>query len=387
MREIDRLITNLTTGYNTEVRPPENNSEVLYVNCSFFIMSIKDYDDISGVLSVTGGVMMRWQDPRLTWNPADFSDIDNVLVKRSKIWTPDLYVINPANNFGSLGDDKYLVRFFSSGLSTLGIGDDIKTLCPSDMAYFPFDVQSCSVRVAPWTYFSTEIRLLPMLNTIDLTYFSPNNMWDIDSTSAERFGLSAEYNGMVSFTVRLRRKPLYFVISMMAPIFLLALLNPFVFLLPVESGERISFSVTIFLSFAVFMTLLSDNLPKSSTPLPIICYFLFTAIVYSGLITIFTMLLMRLHHADSNVKAPKWLRGIVYVFSFRCLERVGRTKRTTDVVQISEKHGSQFLKEGNWKRESRVEIARKLDKLLFIYSIIVDCLMILCMILILSGAP
>ncbi|KAK3094785.1 hypothetical protein FSP39_006203 [Pinctada imbricata] len=303
--EIDRLITNLTTGYNKNIRPPDNNTETLTVNCTFFLMSIIDYNDISGVLSITGGVMMTWIDPRLTWNPSDFSNIDHVVLKRSLIWTPDLYIINPANDLESIADDTYLARFFHNGLVTLGMGDNIKILCPSDMAYFPFDLQSCPIRTSAWGYFGHEVTLNPHVRTMDLTYFIKNNIWDVDSTSAEEFSLGTEYTGMISFTVNLRRKPLYFTISMMAPIFLLAMLNPFIFLLPVESGERISFGVTIFLSFAVFMTLLSDSLPKSSTPMPTICFFLFAAVTYSGMIVIVMMLILRLYQQDPEEKSPE----------------------------------------------------------------------------------
>jgi uncharacterized membrane protein len=37
-----------------------------------------------------------------------------------------------------------------------------------------------------------------------------------------------------------------------------------VFLLPVESGERTSFSFTLLLTLIVFMTMVSDRLPSSN---------------------------------------------------------------------------------------------------------------------------
>jgi hypothetical protein len=46
-------------------------------------------------------------------------------------------------------------------------------------------------------------------------------------------------------------------------------LNPLVFLLPVESGERIGLSMTILLSYTIFLTLISDAIPASSNPMSI----------------------------------------------------------------------------------------------------------------------
>ncbi|KAL8596823.1 hypothetical protein ACOMHN_027152 [Nucella lapillus] len=51
---------------------------------------------------------------------------------------------------------------------------------------------------------------------------------------------------------------------MILPILLLSLLNCLVFLLPVESGEKMTVSVTIFLSFAVFLSLIDSSLPPNS---------------------------------------------------------------------------------------------------------------------------
>ncbi|XP_062615149.1 CHRNA7-FAM7A fusion protein-like [Saccostrea cucullata] len=50
------------------------------------------------------------------------------------------------------------------------------------------------------------------------------------------------------------------------PIILMEILQMFVFLLPENSGDRVSFSVTILLSIAVYLTIVSEQIPKSSEP-------------------------------------------------------------------------------------------------------------------------
>jgi hypothetical protein len=46
-------------------------------------------------------------------------------------------------------------------------------------------------------------------------------------------------------TLQVKRQPLYYTVMVVIPTLLFAVLNPLVFLLPVESGERVGFSVTI----------------------------------------------------------------------------------------------------------------------------------------------
>ena len=54
-------------------------------------------------------------------------------------------------------------------------------------------------------------------------------------------------------------------VNMVLPVIILAVLGAFVFVLPVESGEKIGFALTILLSMSVVMTIVSDNIPPIST--------------------------------------------------------------------------------------------------------------------------
>ena len=78
----------------------------------------------------------------------------------------------------------------------------------------------------------------------------------------------------VKYIFQLERKPQYVIINIILPISFLNLLNALVFVLPAESGERVSYSLTVLLSIAVFMTIVSDIPPRTSEPTPLISYLL-----------------------------------------------------------------------------------------------------------------
>jgi len=50
----------------------------------------------------------------------------------------------------------------------------------------------------------------------------------------------------------------------MMPIVLTSLLVVLVFIVPVESGEKVSYVLTVFLSLAVLLTIVADSLPSTS---------------------------------------------------------------------------------------------------------------------------
>jgi len=39
-------------------------------------------------------VLQEWQDERLTWNPEDFGNVTDIIVRADKLWLPELAVMN-----------------------------------------------------------------------------------------------------------------------------------------------------------------------------------------------------------------------------------------------------------------------------------------------------
>ena len=74
----------------------------------------------------------------------------------------------------------------------------------------------------------------------------------------------------VDFTIKLKRKPVFYVMTLLVPSLVLSLLTVVVFLVPPEAGEKISLSISILLSFTVFLILLADNIPQTSEQMPVL---------------------------------------------------------------------------------------------------------------------
>jgi hypothetical protein len=58
-------------------------------------------------------------------------------------------------------------------------------------------------------------------------------------------------------------------INMLIPVSLMAILIAFVFKLPVESGEKVGFSITVLLSYAVYLTLITGSLNTNAIKIAI----------------------------------------------------------------------------------------------------------------------
>ena len=77
-------------------------------------------------------------------------------------------------------------------------------------------------------------------------------------------------NVELQFWIRLRRRPFFYVLNIIIPTIVLAVLSALTFIVPTDSGEQLSLGVSILLAFSVFMLILSENTPQTSENPPVL---------------------------------------------------------------------------------------------------------------------
>ena len=124
---------------------------------------------------------------------------------------------------------------------------------------------------------------------VELAFFKPHEQWKLTKplfyNITQRSVAFKNVNGYydVILTIHLERNPKFYSFLFVVPTVLLHLLSPFVFLLPVESGEKTSMSITLLLAQVVSMASIAEVLPASSLHFPVISYLLCASIVQMGL--------------------------------------------------------------------------------------------------------
>lgn len=68
----------------------------------------------------------------------------------------------------------------------------------------------------------------------------------------------------------IRRRPLFYAVSLLLPSIFLMVMDIVGFYLPPESGERVSFKITLLLGYSVFLIIVSDTLPATAIGTPLI---------------------------------------------------------------------------------------------------------------------
>ncbi|XP_056137923.1 neuronal acetylcholine receptor subunit alpha-7 [Lampris incognitus] len=324
-----RLYKELMKNYNPLERPVWNDSSSLTVHFSFSLMQIMDVDEKNQVLTTNIWLQLYWTDYYLQWNMSDYPGVTNVRFPDNQIWKPDILLYNSADErFDATFHTNVLVN--SSGYCQYLPPGIFKSTCYIDVRWFPFDVQRCDLKFGSWTYGGWSLDLQMM--EADITGYIANGEWDLVEVPGRRnerfYDCCKEPYPDVTFTVVMRRRTLYYGLNLLIPCVLISTLALLVFLLPADSGEKISLGITVLLSLTVFMLLVAEIMPATSDSVPLIAQYFATTMVIVGLSVIATVLVLQYHHHDPDGgKMPKWTRVVLLNWCawFLRMKRPGET--------------------------------------------------------------
>ena len=173
----------------------------------------------------------------------------------------------------------------------------------------------------------------------------------------------------VVFELTIRRKPLNVILTVVIPIAMLSILNICVFVLPCESGERAGYAITVFLAFAVFMTIISSSLPEKSDSVSLFSIYLVIQLACSTLITIIALVLINFQFKDDNGdNVPRWLVVMLLALTFRRQKKPTQVHVDT-VVEMNEDDGvgDDMKRETNPSTLTWKESMKIFDKIFFIF--------------------
>ncbi|KAL4222924.1 hypothetical protein ACF0H5_018964 [Mactra antiquata] len=308
------LIDDLLTNYKTVLRPVINQTEAVIVNVSMELLSIIEFDEVKGNLHMNGFLTVAWTDQRLTWDPSDYDGISSIMIESSKVWTPLIVLTNTIKKTEKIGSDDpwLLIRYLPTGNAQYFPGGLLSSSCTADVTYYPFDSHSCYIQFTSWATPSYEMQLNPVTNGVSTNVFTPNGIWTLKSS----YTLTAYENAAIYIYLTLERQSRFIVFNVILPIVFMTILNTLVFLIPIDSGERISYNITMLLAVAVFLTLVGDNLPKTSSPMSIFSYYLVAVLTLSVLFAIANIISIRCYFASDDKNINSLWKRLVNASSF-----------------------------------------------------------------------
>uniref|UniRef100_A0A674CLC2 Neuronal acetylcholine receptor subunit alpha-7 n=1 Tax=Salmo trutta TaxID=8032 RepID=A0A674CLC2_SALTR len=323
------LLKNLLKDYNRMERPVGNDSHSLTVFFSISLMQIMDVDEKNQVVTTNIWLRMSWFDHYLQWNQSEYPGVKNLRFTTDQVWTPDILLYNSADDdFDSTFKTNVLVN--SSGFAEYLPPGIFMSTCNVDVRWFPFDIQKCEMKFGSWTYDGWLMDL--QMNEADISGYMSNGEWDLVGVPGTRsevfYDCCKEPYPDVTFVVTIRRRTLYYALNLLIPCVLLSSMTLLIFLLPADSGEKISLGITVLLSLTVFMLLVAEIMPATSDSIPLIGQYFASTMIIVGMSVIATTVVLQYHHHDPNGgQMPKWVNVVLlqWVAWFLRMKRPGES--------------------------------------------------------------
>lgn len=309
-----QLLQSLMRGYDKSVRPVYNSSKAVVVGLGLTLTQILDVDEKNQVLTTNVWLETEWEDEKLSWDPEEYG-LNNTRIPCQMIWLPDVLLYNSADDYTS-GYMPSLAMVYSTGRVFWGPVVRFRSSCRIDITYFPFDDQVCRLKLGSWAYNGLQVDVMNRSNTIDLTNFVDNGEWELVSVKVRRnvvyYACCPEPFPDVTFYVHLRRRIKYYLMNLIIPCIILSILCLAGFLLPPESGEKVTLGLSVLLTLTVFMLMVADKMPQTSESISIIGIYLLVVLSTSCLSVISAVFVLGIHHQRGRPqRVPGWLRKLV----------------------------------------------------------------------------
>uniref|UniRef100_A0A8C6J5L7 5-hydroxytryptamine receptor 3A n=1 Tax=Melopsittacus undulatus TaxID=13146 RepID=A0A8C6J5L7_MELUD len=298
---LHRLSHYLLTHYQKGTRPVRDWRTTTNVAIDLMVYAILSVDEKNQVLTTYIWYRQHWTDEFLRWDPAHFDNLTQISLPVESIWVPDILI----NEFVDVGKSPHVPYVYVDHHGEVQNLKPIQvmTACSLDIYNFPFDVQNCSLTFTSWLHHSEfrDINLSlwrqPELVKFDRSVFMNQGEWE----------LLYVLTHFQEFSLVIRRRPLFYTVSLLLPSIFLMVMDIVGFYLPPNSGERVSFKITLLLGYSVFLIIVSDTLPATAVGTPLIGIYFVVCMALLVISLTETILIVRLVHKQDlqpHVPAP-----------------------------------------------------------------------------------
>ncbi|OWF51092.1 Neuronal acetylcholine receptor subunit alpha-9-II [Mizuhopecten yessoensis] len=281
---------------------------------------VEGFNILEGVLGTHLTFTLQWTDEFIRWVSEEYDNITVINLPHLDVWVPQMVLLNPSSdNFGFLIKEKdmLLVQYTSEGFASLTFATYFESTCQPSLRQYPFDSHTCHLNISHVGYSIGEVISVP-LHVYDKRK-GDSGPWDVGAVelTANLLIPGVAASRYAELSMQLSRRPSVLLLNLIFPIFIQMIMNVFVFYLPAECGEKASYSITVFLAVEIFMTIIMDQLPPSSSETPFLNVILFMHLINTAVLCAMTTVSLLFYHRSNTIIIPERLRRFTIRMSLR----------------------------------------------------------------------
>ncbi|XP_036211403.1 neuronal acetylcholine receptor subunit alpha-3 [Myotis myotis] len=309
-----RLFERLFQDYNEIIRPVANVSDAVIIQFEVSMSQLVKVDEVNQIMETNLWLKQIWNDYKLKWDPADYDGAEFLRVPAQKIWKPDIVLYNNAMGDFQV-DDKTKALVKHTGEVTWIPPAIFKSSCKIDVTYFPFDYQNCTMKFGSWSYDKAKIELVLVGSSMNLKDYWESGEWAIIHAPGYKhdikYNCCEEIYQDVTYSLYIRRLPLFYTINLIIPCLLISFLTVLVFYLPSDCGEKVTLCISVLLSLTVFLLVITETIPSTSLVIPLIGEYLLFTMIFVTLSIVITVFVLNVHYrTPATHTMPAWVKAV-----------------------------------------------------------------------------
>uniref|UniRef100_A0A8C5UZ42 Cholinergic receptor nicotinic gamma subunit n=1 Tax=Microcebus murinus TaxID=30608 RepID=A0A8C5UZ42_MICMU len=264
----ERLLADLMRDYDPHLRPAERDSDVVNVSLKLTLTNLISLNEREEALTTNVWIEMQWCDYRLRWDPGDYEGLWVLRVPSTMVWLPDIVLENKSQTYSTSEIDLQLSQ------------EDGQTI--------------------EWIF-------------IDPEAFTENGEWAIRHRPARMLLDAVAGPQKVVFYLLIQRKPLFYVINIIAPCVLISSVAILIYFLPAKAGgQKCTVAINVLLAQTVFLFLVAKKVPETSQAVPLISKYLTFLLVVTILIVVNAVVVLNVSLRSPHTHSMA--RGVRKVF-------------------------------------------------------------------------
>ncbi|XP_026005414.1 acetylcholine receptor subunit gamma isoform X1 [Astatotilapia calliptera] len=260
------LFKDLMKGYNKNVRPMEKSGDITKVSIKMTLTNLISLNEKEEALTTNVWIEMQWCDYRLRWDQSPRSALygnitSSLRVPSKSIWLPDIVLENNSQTYSANEIELVLTK-----------EDDVT------LEWVDIDPEAFTEN-GEWI-----IRHRPAKKVINTQYTKDD----------------LEYQELVFFLI-IQRKPVFYIINIIAPCVLFSSLGLLVYYLPAKAGgQKCTMSIVTLLGQTVFLFLIAKKVPETSQAVPLIGKYLMFVMSVTTMVVINSVVVLNVSLRTPN---------------------------------------------------------------------------------------
>ncbi|XP_060587553.1 neuronal acetylcholine receptor subunit beta-3-like [Ruditapes philippinarum] len=287
---------------NASYDPVSRPETLTHIKAGLNIFAIDELNLREQKLTLAGWMTFEWEDTRIMWNQTEHNDLKYIFFKPENIWKPELIIDNALQDLEIIESQALLLRLRYDGIVDWEPPRLFVTHCEIDITFYPYDTQKCAVELLSWSYTIDEVILDHLYEEINLEDFQEHGEWKVLFTEIEDRNLTEHLPDgtlrvypQLNFWIALQRRTGFYNLNVVMPIVMTSFFVVLVFLVPLDSGEKITYILTEFLALLLLLTIV---VPPTSITVSVLALWLGLVLIVAACGILSTVVVLHIAHRE-----------------------------------------------------------------------------------------